>query len=213
MLNIFLKKRHVKVTTICVIFLAIVLAFGINTFVRKDAGVISKTEEIIKTEEISDLIEENKDFSYPTMQITDYEDKDQSGNHIVWECRYSIVTSSSTLYVGGKVYKEDVDCSNLSEIISFHPENIKQEFDFTNRMREQDTGILYEFLIKEAEEYVASLLEKGLTLRRKILTPTYAEVYLLNDKSKTVRIIAFKDKMLMAEIDKNELPEISSYFK
>lgn len=206
MLHNLLKKRYCKIVIIGFVCLMISLAFGITIQKKNTKDIINNVIEPNLTEEVND-------FSYLTMQVTDYELKTQFRNYTEWQSRYSILTSSSTLYVDDKVYKEDVSVSNLDEIISFYPEDINQEYDYSDKIKEQDTGILYEFLIKESEEYVASLLQKGYVLRRKILTSTYAEVYLFDHQSNTIRVIAFKDKMLTAKIDNNELPEIESYFK
>lgn len=153
------------------------------------------------------------DFSYITLSVTDYEQGIQQGNYLEWQSRYNIVTSTSSLYIDGSISKEGISISNVDEIISFHPESKTDLKDIKSKVDDNEYGIIHWMSLKESEQYAGSLLQDGYVLRRKIITPTYAELYLLDKDDNTLRLIAFREYMLAANLTGDDLPDIESYFK
>ncbi len=143
-----------------------------------------------------------------TMQVIDFEDDDA-----IWESRYDVTNLSSCLYKNGKLI-DGKGCDDLKRIINFSPESSTIEADFADSIKDNnETGIIYELDLYESENYIASLLSKGYSMRRKILTSTYAELYLFDTEGNTVRILCLSDKMLIGELYENtKIPDIESYF-
>lgn len=151
---------------------------------------------------------DEEDAYIVTMQVIDYEDEGAT-----WESRYDITNLSSGLYKDGELIN-DKGCDDLKRVINFSPESKSVKANFKDSIKHNDeTGIIYELDLSESESYIASLLSNGYSLRRKILSSTYAELYLLDTVGNTVRILCLSDKMLFGELKKNtELPDIESYF-
>jgi hypothetical protein len=159
---------------------------------------------------LENLSSENT-LTYVTKQVVDYESKGKPNR---WEIRYDIWNSSSSLYKNEKCIKK-LTYGELDKIVDFEPEALVSSHDFTEELNtENDTGIIYEMDLKSSERYIASFLSRGYSYRRKILTPTYAEVYLYDAVGNTIRVLAFQDKLLIATLyEDTTLPRIEGYFK
>lgn len=207
------SKPIVIVIGLCFVLLLIIIQTYERKFFSDDKNEsVSNDESVSDGESVVDIFND-MDLSYVTMSVTDYEQVNQTGDYLEWQSRYSIITSTSTLYMNGRVSKESIDVSNVDEIISFHPEYTNENKEVISKMRDNKDGILHRMILEESEQYVGFLLNNGYSLRRKIITPTYAELYLFDEEFKTIRIIVFREYMLAAKITGDELPTIDSYFK
>lgn len=199
-------------------FILIGIAIGLiliafYTIIREQNDLNKEYLQINNEENTFDNTANYMDFSYITMSVTDYEQESQSGDFLEWQSRYSIITSSSSLYINGYLSKEQIHVSDVDEILSFDPESSIVNKDVKSKVEKNKYGILHCISLEESEQYIAGLLKDGYVLRRKIITPTYVETYLLDTEDRTTRIIAFKEYMLVAKLDRTELPEIKSYFE
>lgn len=204
-----IKKYKLILIGITICFTFSILGFKIygKKYSRDDRNGINGKVELFENT-IDDI-----DFSYVTMCVTDYEQVIPPGNYLEWQSRYNIVTSTSSLYIDGSISREGISVSNVDEIISFYPESMSEIKDVKSKVKENEYGIIHWMSLKESEQYVSSLILDGYILRRKIVTPTYAELYLLDKDDKTLRIIAFHEYMLAAKLTRDELPDMESYFK
>ncbi len=159
---------------------------------------------------IENISSENT-LTYVTKQVVDYESKGKPNR---WEIRYDIWNSSSSLYKNEKYIKK-LTYGELDKIVDFEPEALVSSHDSTEELNtENETGIVYEMDLKSSERYIASLLSRGYSYQRKILTSTYAEVYLFDAVGNTIRVLAFQDKLLIATLyEDTTLPTIEGYFK
>lgn len=149
-----------------------------------------------------------------TKQVVDYAINNESQITIL-ETRYNINDATSNLYKNGEIIKE-VPSMGIQEIITFNPEKYAHVHLETNKSKNEDkhdTGIIYDLDIETSNKYVASLINNGYQMQRKILTPTYAEIYLINAKGERLRLLCFNDLMLMGKLNEDViLPNIESYF-
>lgn len=168
---------------------------------------------ISKVNEKSTEIVKDNGLTYITKQVIDYKGNSKEDIN-TWEIRYNILDSISFLYKDNK-YAKEVTGVGIDQAVTFSPEIYPITYNYNEQLKESKiSGIIYEFDLDTSERYVASLLNYGYTMRRKILTSNYAEVYLLDTVGNTIRIFCLKDKMLMAQLDEDApMPEIESYFK
>lgn len=204
-----IKKYRLILTLSSICFISTFLCLKIYEKIHS----IDDRNEMNNKVELFDNTMNDIDFSYVTLSVTDYEQVIQPGNFMEWQSRYNIITSTSSLYIDGSISKEGISVSNIDEIISFHPESITVIKDVKSKVKDNEHGIIHWISLKESEQYVGSLLLDGYILRRKIITPTYAELYLLDKDEKTLRIIAFREYMLAAKLTGDDLPDMESYFK
>lgn len=195
MREIFRNKGKIKILLIVAgVFLLFYLGYILIHIFGDEKKDINNTAE--------------EDSYIVTMQVVDYEDEGAT-----WESRYDITNLSSSLYKNGKLIN-DKGIDDLKRIINFSPESKSVKANFKDSITHNDeTGIIYELDLSESENYIASLLSNGYSIRRKILSSTCAEIYLLDTGGNTVRILCLSDKMLFGELNKNTaLPNIESYF-
>lgn len=151
-------------------------------------------------------------ITHVTLQVIDYSN-DLEDKPIIWERVYNTQNATTTLYADGKEIKS-YSGGVIDKVIDFSPETLEEvTTDKKSLSEDEKIGIIYLFSMNESQAYVADLLNNGYSLMRKVLTSNYAEVYLKNSDDKTIRILVFSDKMLMAELDAGvELDAIESYF-
>lgn len=164
-----------------------------------------ETDEYTASDAINEL-------TYITSKVVDYENEVENGDYVEWEVRYNIITDTSKLYKNNQEQKDMFVAKSAQEAMNFNPENLTDFYDFEKNIEKNYAGIMYEFSQAESEEYVASLLNKGYKMRRKVLTPSYVEVYLYDNSHYTVRVLVFDEILLTSILDSNELPGITSYF-
>lgn len=199
------KKTRILIVSLCFIFIFILL-LGVFLYVKKS---ITDVEQAKEDAETSDVLEE---LSYITFKVVEYEETLENGNTVEWEVRYSPITNSSVLYKNSQKQKDVFVAKSAQEVLKFNPEELSSSSNDNRKVNDNDSGILYEYSLQESEEYVASLIRRGYTMRRKILTPNYAEVYLYDSLNNTFRVLVFDNVMLASVMDSNELPEMVSYF-
>lgn len=199
------KKKRILIVSLC-FMLVLILLLCIVLFVKKSITNEDYAKEDIGT---SDVL---KELSYTTLKVVEYEEKLENGNTVEWEVRYSPITNSSALYKNSQEQKDTLVANSSQEALNFNPERLTTSYYDNKKINDNDTGILYEYSLQESEEYIASLISDGYTIRRKILTPNYAEVYLYDDLNNTIRALIFENIMLTSVMDSNELPEMISYF-
>lgn len=191
-------RKGLLITAIFILFF--IIYYNVDYFLSKDEP---KESEIM----------EESDFTYITKQVIDYEN-DNGKDRNVWETKHSILDSVSFLYKNNK-YERDVAGGGIEPIVAFSPETYPETYSFKEQLTESKiSGIIYELDLKASERYVASLLNHGYSMRRKILTSVYAEVYLQDAGGDVFRIFCLSDKMLMAQLDEDApMPSAESYFK
>lgn len=196
------KRKKILIVIICFIVVGLLSTF---LLVMKNTGDDSGIEEIATTNVL-------KEMSYSTLKVVDYEKMLDSGNYVEWEVRYSPIKNVSILYKNNNEQKDTYVATSIQETVDFQPEKLNVTNSYDKKIEGNDTGILYQTSLKESEEYVAFLISRGYKIRRKILTPNYAEIYLYDDSNNTIRVLIFDKIMLKSVLDSNELPEIDSYF-
>lgn len=201
-----MKRRYIIIIIATLVICCAVV--GLVVYKQKNEKGNKRSEEDATDTEIP--------CELPILIVTDFEDNKLS-NKI--EAVYSVGGKKTKLYKNGDYIGDSnlIADENIG-LMEFNPEKHTDEINFTSSSIEKySSGIAYTYNMdtKTSEYYISTLMSsKEYNIIRKVITPTYCEVYLKNNKGDILRVIVTSDLMVKANLKTGTgMKDIMSYFE